>query len=528
MRFSRALESSPHSGPSPDGQLIAILLPSSIVVRDVKSLEISRIIDLPQDLTGGVTYFIWSPCSARILVAVTDQIHVFSVRGDNFHGNVRIPPSPAKSTFISFGPTGREICIWSPFGVKLTLIDLTTSKAVEIANPKFYHAASAARGYSFRTAAHHLALLTRTSGKDMISIHSPVTREVERSWYPDTIDAQGLAWTPDGRWLVVWESSVQAPRVLFYTSDGHIFKDWRGPLQHAPRDKGLPSGAGVRAVTISPDGRYAVIANVSTCLCVLSIPSMAEALRLRHPPVVQPRDTLQIWQEQSTLPSTGSFSSPKFVKAAQAVTPQWTNMNSLQDPISGCNLAKFDISSSLLATRLDDAPGTIWIWDIPSSDLRAVLMFHADVTKLEWHPVQPELLLIRCEGGAYGGLVFIWDPLSHGPLSIDMEHKIPGAVGNKTHATWLWLKTTTESAAIFFTNTTTCMITSLADSDEEPLPWQDGSATTYPINHKGDAAMQSSGLALPTEDAENSIVLDSDDDTGELDDTFQFQKFTTH
>lgn len=234
---------------------------------------------------------------------------------------------------------------------------------------------------------------------------------------------------------------------------------------------------------------------------------------------------MKIWQEQNTLPNTGSFSSPVFVKATQAVTPQWTNLNSLQEPKSGCNLVKFDISSSLLATRLDDAPGTIWIWDIPSSDLRAVLMFHANVTKLEWHPLQPELLLIRCEGSSYGSLVFIWDPLSHGPLSIDMGHEIPGAVGGKTHATWL--KTTTESAAIFFTNTTTCMITSLAESDEEPLPWRDGPATTHPINHEDDAAMQSSGLASPIEDAENSFDLDSDDDTGELDDTFQFKKFIT-
>lgn len=194
--------------------------------------------------------------------------------------------------------------------------------------------------------------------------------------------------------------------------------------------------------------------------------------------------------------------------------------------MSGCNLAKFDISSSLLATRLDDAPGTIWIWDIPSSDLRAVLMFHSNVTKLEWHPVQPELLLMRCEGGNYGSLMFVWDPLSHGPLLINMEHEIPGTVGSKTYATWL--KTTTESAAIFFTNSATCMIVSLADSDEEPLPWRDGTATAYPINHGADAGMQSPGLVSPIEDADNSIDIDTDDYTSELDDTFQFKKFINH
>ncbi|KAI2472002.1 hypothetical protein F4781DRAFT_420303 [Annulohypoxylon bovei var. microspora] len=523
MRFSKALQSSPHSHPSPDGELIATLLPSSIVIRAIISLEVLRTIKLPPDITTGVTSFLWSPSSTRVLVALIDQIHVFSARDGDFHGIVRIPPSTARSSFIDFGAIDREVCIWSPFGIKLTLVNFTSSKIVEIANPKFYSTASATKGCSFRAKTNHLALLTRSSGKDMISIHSPGTRELQRSWYPDTIDAQGLAWTPDGRWLVVWESFAQSPRVLFYTSDGHIFKDWNGPLLHAPQDMGLQFCTGVKTFTLSPHGQLAAISNGSTCICILNTPSMVEAMRLRHPSVIHPRDTLQIWQEQNTLPNTGSFSLPAFVKAAQAVTPQWTALNSLQEPMSGCNFAKFDCSSSLLATRLEDSPGTIWIWDLPSSDLRAVLMYHASVTKLEWHPVHPELLLMRCEGDSYGSLVFAWDPLSHGPRSIDMAGQFPESLSGKTYATWI--RTKTESAALFFTDSTTCMVVSLVDSDGETLPWHTDSEPDSPTSHESDIDMQSSPrLAYPqSEDAEDSINIDLDDDyTGELDDTFQF------
>ncbi|KAL7626995.1 hypothetical protein AAE478_003771 [Parahypoxylon ruwenzoriense] len=527
MRFSRALKSSPHSLPSPDGELIATLLPSSIVVRAVESLEVARSIKLPPDLAGGVTNFTWSLSSRRVLVAVPDQIHVFSARDGAFHGTARIPlSSAAKSFFVDFGATDDEVCIWSPFGIKLTLVNFASSKAVEVANPKFYNAATATRGCSFRASTHHLALLTRTAGKDMISIHSPGTREIERSWYPDSIDAQGVTWTPDGRWLVVWESSAQASRVLFFTSDGHVFKDWRAPLTHAPGDMGLQHSAGVRTVALSPDGRHAAIANGSTWICILKIPSMVEAMRLRHPQVIQPKDTLQIWQEQNALPNTVPFSSPVFIRASQAVTPQWTTLNSLQEPISGCNLAKFDSSSSLLATRLEDAPDTIWIWDVPSSDLRAVLMYHTNVTKLEWHPVQPELLLIRCEGVNYGNLVFVWDPLSHGPRSIDISPQLPGTVSGKTYSTWL--KTTTESAAIFFTDNATCIAISLAD-DGETLPWRDESVPINSTGHNNNVDVQlSPGHSSPPVNAEDSIDFDMDDDiTGELDDTFEFRKFAT-
>ncbi|KAI0380906.1 hypothetical protein F5Y04DRAFT_87648 [Hypomontagnella monticulosa] len=521
MRFSRPLQSSPYSYPSPDGQLIAALLPSSIVVRMIKSLDILRTIRLPPDLSSGVTSFIWSPSSSRLVVAVVDQIHIFSARDGDFHGTAKIPSSLGKSAFVEFGATDSEVCIWSPFGIKLTLINFATSKVVEIANPKFYNAASATKGYSFRSSTYHLALLTRSSGKDMVSIHSPETREIDRSWYPDTIDAQGLVWTPDGKWLVVWESSAQPPRVLFYTSDGHLFKDWRGPLPYAPLDMGLEYGTGVRIVTLSADGQRAAIANGSSCICILNTPSMVEAMRLRHPHVAEPKDTLQIWQEQNTFPRTGSFSLPVFVKATQPVTPQRATLNNAQEPMSGCNLVKFDCSSSLLATRLEDAPGTIWIWDISSSDLRAVLMYHANVTKLEWHPVQPELLLVRCEGDSYGSLVFAWDPLSLGPRSIDMAPQFPGTINGKTHATWIRAKT--ESAALFYSDNTTCMVASLADSDQEILPWQDDSAPTSPSSHQGDMNMQSSPTSpLALEDVDDSIFIDVGDDTSEPDDTFHF------
>ncbi|KAI1457668.1 hypothetical protein F4805DRAFT_169310 [Annulohypoxylon moriforme] len=521
MRFSKALQSSPHSYPSPDGELIATLLPSNIVIRTIQSLEVLRTVKLPPDLSTGVTNFLWSPSSTRLLVAIIDQIHVFSARSGDFHGVVRIPPSAGRSSFVDFGAADNEVCIWSPFGIKLTLVNLTNSKVVEIANPKFYSAVSATKGCSFRPKTKHLVLLTRSSGKDMISIHSPETRELQRSWYPDTIDAQGLVWTPDGRWLVVCESSAQSPRVLFYTSDGHIFKDWSGPLSPAPQDMGL-LGTGVKAFTLSPDNRLAAIANSSTCICILNTPSMVETMRLHHPQVIQPKDTLQIWQEQNNFRNNGSIPLPRFIKATQTVTPQWTALNSLQEPTSGCNFVKFDCSSSLLATRLEDAPGTIWIWDLPSSDLRAVLMYHANVTKLEWHPVHPELLLIRCEGDGYGSLVFAWDPLSQGPRSIDMSRQFPEALSSKTYAAWV--QTRADSAALFFTDNATCMLVSLADSDGEALPWHDDSAPDSPMSHGNNINMRSSPKrAYEPEDAEDSIDFDLDDEYGsEPDDTFQF------
>ncbi|KAI0480704.1 hypothetical protein GGR56DRAFT_664237 [Xylariaceae sp. FL0804] len=498
MRYSSLIQSSPNCLPSPDGRLIATLLPSRIAIRAVDALGAVRAVKLPPELSASVTNFAWSPTSARVLVSVTDQLHVFSAIGDGFHATASIPFSLGpKSMYVDFGATDLEVCVWSPLGIKLILVNLASSRAVEISNPKFYHAASAARGCSFRSGTCHLALLTRTAGKDMISIHSPGTREVERSWAPDTIDAQALAWTPDGRWLVVWDSPAYGPRVILYTSDGHVFKDWRGSVV---QDLELQY-AGVRALEFSPNGRHAAVADDSSSLCMLHGQTLAEEMRLRHPTTVRPRDTLQVWQEQA-----GALS---FVKAVQAVTPPGaSSSNAPEMAKSGCNLVRFDSSSNLLATRLEGAPTTIWIWDVPTSELRAVLMYHAPVSRVQWHPVQPELLLVRCDGDDYAGLVFIWDPLSEGPRPIEFARRLPGGkVSGRTHVTWL--KAAAEAAVVFYADHSNCGLISLADADEA-LPWQE---------HSSSDQLEDSMVDDP-----NDSGTDLDEGVSELEDTFHFKK----
>ncbi|KAI1426009.1 hypothetical protein F5Y12DRAFT_317053 [Xylaria sp. FL1777] len=522
MHFTKPFKSSAYSISSPDGKYVATLLPASIIVRSVSSLGIIRTIKLALGLYGGgVTSFSWSPSSTRVLVTVADQFHVFSAPSGDFHGLVQIPQLPGtKPAFASFGATDDEVCVFSPVGIKLTIFNLVSSKAVEISNPKFFSSVAALKGCSFRPRTHHLALLTRTAGKDMVSIHSADTREIQRSWCPETVDAQGLSWTPDGRWLVVWDSPAHGTRVLFCTHEGHVYRDWRGDLPHSALDDDMGQYApGVKALALSPNGRYTAVADGSNRISIFN-DRLVEEVRLHHTPTVEPKETLQIWQEQIEL-RAGQRAIPSFIKATQAVSPPGLSPNSISDPRHGCNLAKFDHSSSLLASRLDDAPSTIWIWDVPTSELRAVLMYHANITKVEWHPSKPELLLMRCEGEEYTGLVFVWDPLSNGPCPIEFSRHLPSAkVTGRTDATWL--ETSTDSAALFFTDHAKYILASLADTDpdvEETLPWATQSAVNSHVNMD-----TSRDFNISSNDSDNNNSTDMDEAITELDDTFHFKK----
>lgn len=255
----------------------------------------ANVVRLGHDFAGPVLGFQWSPSSRLLLIADAEQVRVVSALDDSFQATVRNPVvAGTKPVHVGFGASDAEVCVIAPFGLKFAVFDLASSQATEVGSPKVFSRSLAPSCFSFRPGTRHLALLTRAAGKDMVSIHGFPARELQRSWAPETIDAQGLAWSPDGRWLVVWDSAAQGHKVVFYTSDGHLFKVWSGPANPPPEDKDYALGAGVKTVQFSADSRHLAIGDSSRSVCILAVASVTESMRLRHPRTLVPRETLQV------------------------------------------------------------------------------------------------------------------------------------------------------------------------------------------------------------------------------------------
>ncbi|OLN81833.1 WD repeat-containing protein WRAP73 [Colletotrichum chlorophyti] len=515
MNFSRIFKSSPHCAASPDGSLIATLFQTSITIRSVESLETIHSIRLPPNL-GPANALRWSPSSHRLLASFSDQIHVFSAQEHGYHAVIRNPAAPNfKPTFVQFGPSDNDILMCSSFGLKFSIFDLTTSKILEINNPKFHQPTSASRGFALRPGSAHLTVLTRVAGKDIISVHHPKTREVQRSWNPDTADAQALIWTPDGRWLIIWESAAQGHKILFYTPDGYLFKKWSGPASFDAEDQHYDLGAGVKLCQLSPDGARMAVCDHTRSVSVLDAKAATESMRFEHPTTISPKDTVQIWQEQ--VNNTQSGSEHSFLRAIQSVSAPSRTSNGTVEARIGRNLALFDASSSLLATVLEDWPSTVWVWDLASSELRAVLIFHSNIVQFSWHPTQRELLMITCEGDKYTGLVFVWDPLSDGPKTVDFGKRLPDTkVLGKSQASWLdWAG---ESAVLLVGDTKHHLMVSLAEPEHSAAPWQDAQRNDLTMT-TGKDETQLDAPALDEFDEDLSGL-----DMSEVDDTFSFKR----
>ncbi|RDL39390.1 WD40-containing protein [Venustampulla echinocandica] len=535
MRFSRALKSSPQCLPSPDGAYIATILPSKLSIRKTATLEIIRAISLPPELSASISWFLWSPSSARLLVASTDNIRVYSPSNSQFSANIKNPTSDTtKITFVAFGATDDEICVFSEFGIQLSVINLNTSKSVDILAPKLYHPAVAGKGFAYRPKTQNLALLTRSGGKDIISIHARDVSGVMRSWHPETVDAQGIAWSPDGKWLVVWESAAQGHRLFVYTADGHLFKVWNGPIPVLDEDGDIELGAGIKLFDWNRTGTHMAVGDYSRRVTILSVPSFVESMKILHPTAITPTETLQVWQEQVLLSQHGGFGR-KFVRATQVLYPPTSSTppNSNVDEKAGTNIMSFDNSGTLLATRTENMPTTIWIWDIGTKILRAVMIMHAPIARVTWHPSIGGVLMIRCENEDSRGLVHLWDPSWENPEIIDFAAQMGGnKVLGKTIARWL--NTQSASPAMLFSDLHDYLLASISGSDDDDLPWQDGPTREFdiygqrqesplnlvPVNEKR-GSHKISVDALMEDDGFTKMSSGSD----EVEDTFQFRKF---
>ncbi|KUJ13075.1 uncharacterized protein LY89DRAFT_737971 [Mollisia scopiformis] len=522
MRFSRSLKSSTQSLPSPNGAYLATIFPSQLSIRETRSLEIQRVISLPPDLA--VSWFLWSESSNRILVASAEIIRVYSLTNAKFAANIT-NAGTTKVTLVTFGAGDDEVLVFSEYGLKVSVYNLSTAKAVDINAPKFYNAGVAARGYSYRPQTSHLALLTRSGGKDVVSIHTPGTLDVLRSWIPQSVDAQGLYWSSDGRWLVLWESASQGHRLFVYTADGHLFKTWNGPMS---ADDDIALGAGIKIFEWSGNGAYIALGDYSARVTLLSAPSFSESMSLVHPAAVKPAESLQIWQEQIV---PGGFDR-EFIQATQSICPPTIASPANTETKTGTNLLMFDNSGTLLGTRTENMPTTIWIWDIGSTrTLRSVIILHAPIAKATWHPTIDELLMIRCEGDR--GLVHLWDPSWESPKVIDFAKQIPGGkLLGKTAVRWL----NASQPAIFFSDSQDCILASLSE-DESEVPWRDAEVRGFdiygqreesplqlvPADEKGGKGKVSIADLIDEESEEGGMMMSGGSD--EVDDTFQFRKF---
>jgi hypothetical protein len=224
-----------------------------------------------------------------------------------------------------------------------------------------------------------------------------------------------------------------------------------------------------------------------------------------------------------------------YIQSTQATCPPTVGTSptaSDSNAKSGVNIVSFDKSGTLVATRSENMPTAIWIWDIATKLLKAVMIQHAPVAKVTWHPEINELLMIRCEGEESRGLVHLWEPTWGTPKIVDFGTQVPdGKIIGKSVVRWLTFNPNTP--ALFFSDTHDSVLIALNSDDDEDLPWQDAVARGIDIYGEQEesplnlvAADEKQHYRRGTIDAlmNEPTMTRMSGGSDEVDDTFRFRK----
>ncbi len=196
----------------------------------------------------------------RILLANADTILIFDADDSQWRAEISgAAGNLDKIANVEFGYSPDEVLVFSDFGVKFTIWSLVTNRGVEIRDPK-----TLLHGYDYRPQTGHLALLTRPTAHDTVMLLNPGSRDLFRTFDPPMVEAQGLKWSPDGRWLTVWDTTSSGYKALIYTADGHLFKTYGGG-QDAHN-----IGLGVKSSSWSPSAEFLAIGDYNERVTLLA------------------------------------------------------------------------------------------------------------------------------------------------------------------------------------------------------------------------------------------------------------------
>ncbi|MCJ1475546.1 hypothetical protein MMC13_004209 [Lambiella insularis] len=445
------------------------------------------------------------PPASRLLLADEDTIHIYDLSDLEWHAVINGASSNSgKFIDVDFGYTADEVVVSSDFGLRTTIWSLLTSRGTEIKDPKF-----PTGGLCFRPRSGHLAVLTRETIKDVVMVLSPGTRGAESSFAPATIDAQGLKWSTDGKWLATWENASMGFAVLIYTATGNLFATY-----HGDHDVNTP-GLGVRTVEWDPSGKYLLVEDHNNQIHLLSAQTFNNVAILKHSTVIDSTKAT-IWQEQIDTARTRSY----LATVPPACPPSQTSLSNEATISPGINHISFNSNGTLLASRSDNTPTTVWIWDLVSLTLYAVLIHHSHVKSLQWNPQDVECLLIHC--AMKSPIVHLWNMSWGAPRILPVSLTRPGG---RIETSWLHTaRSELATSIIMFGNAHNYALRNILDADDEDEPVDE--VTNLSLSNLGPEDMFDEGHSMDL----SPIKLSHDhfgmvtEEAEELEDTFDYRR----
>ncbi|KAK5164552.1 uncharacterized protein LTR77_009758 [Saxophila tyrrhenica] len=480
-----------HTTPSPSGHYLASIPPGTNKLRIHTTHAPDRCTDVSLRISAkDITGLQWNSESNRIVVASAKLIEVIDL--DDADHRIRLDNgSGGFGRFANAEFVGSELLlvVWE-FG-KAKLWDLTTGKGVDLADVKGSCAGARWQlrpGREGRTGT--LALLSRIGAEDVLNLYLPATQKLVGAVKLPTVDAQSIAWSPNGRWIGVLDVGTASRGVHFLTPDGNLYRSY--PAAKESETLGL----GIKAIVWAQNSQLVALTRFDGSIVLLNTRTFAPRAVIEHTTTIDQRantsSELQapIWEE--TVPASGERS---YAVVPQPFSPPLSRTKTTTEPAElGIAEATFSCDGSWLATRDERMLNTVWIWNMATLNAHAVLVQHSNVRKLHWHPTRPDELLLDCGEG----IAHFFSPISSNPPTI-----IPASISPTATLSYLHSPFDSNPAVLATTKSIFRILHPSGQLEDPPTP----------PPHREPASSSSSNPAKAAAEAEASFISGASEDS---------------
>ena len=276
-------------------------------------------------------------------------------------------------------------------------------------------------GLDFNSDGKYMALAERRDCKDFVTIFNCRDWQVFKNFPVETEDLTGLAWSPDGRVLCIWDSMLFY-KVLLYSINGCLIA-----MYSAYED-----ALGVKCVRWSPTSQFLAIGSYDQRVRVLNHVTWKVVADHSHPSTMEVSNVV-VYTEMENKPllpkgkerlTTGAGAVPslfppqsKYETSEPPVTvPSIKPDPEKPNPKLGVGTVLFSVDGRYMATKNDNMPNAVWIWEVVKLRLAVLLLQSNPVREISWDPLQSRLAI--CTGN---GKLYLWSEAGCVSVSVPVE-----------------------------------------------------------------------------------------------------------
>ncbi|KAF9907015.1 WD repeat-containing protein wrap73 [Linnemannia zychae] len=226
-------------------------------------------------------------------------------------------------------------------------------------------------------------------------------------------DVEGIVWSPDGRYLVLWENPLLGFKMAAYSMDGRCVGSYEVKLdgEHQPvHNHGtLPGfshgggGMGVKSVCWHPKSKLLALGGYDQKIRIMNHLTWKPILEFNHVAHAHYGPKTVLWRESdSTVAVTGSVRQQSGIEYTMVIEQSaWvlpTIRIDTQKPNAKIGVGWCDFSSdgSLLASRNDSMPNVLWIWSMTELRLIVIIQQQSPIRVVRWDPNTPSRIVWCC------------------------------------------------------------------------------------------------------------------------------------